>query len=253
MINRLTPLAASKKPLLTCYLPIGDPALPADLAAIYADCGVDVFEVGIPTDDPWMDGPVVAGSMRRTLAAGIDQAFIGKALAKLRSQFARQAMVVMGYDNIRLKELIDGPRPAFDGLLCVGADAGELIAAAASIEADAVAPIPFIAFEMPKADIDRARATRGGYVMLQAAPGKTGSGAELDKHLEKRIASLRQAGICIPILPGFGISSAGQAAAVIQAGADGVIIGSACLQQAQQGAPALRAFLTGLRKAIDGC
>jgi len=244
----------SRRPLLGCYLPIADPALPADLASIYADCGVDIFEVGIPSNDPWMDGPSVARSMHRTLAAGVDRACIGKTLADFNKRFAHQALVIMGYADMQLEQVLREHRPVFDGLLCVGADAGECIASAAAVlDIREVWPIPFISFAMPEKEIEAARMASGGYVMLQAAAGKTGTRSALDKTLGDKIQALKQAGLALPILPGFGISSAEQAAAVIQAGADGVIIGSACLQQAEQGAGALSRFLSGVRAAMDGC
>lgn len=234
-------------------MPIGDPALPGDLAKIYADCGVDIFEVGIPSDNPWMDGPSVAGSMQRTLAAGIDQVFIGKTLLDFSKRFEQQAIVVMSYNNINLEELTRGHSPVFDGLLCVGIDAAELIESVLSIDSDDVLPISFMPYEMFKEDIERVRVSRSAYLMLQASPGKTGIRSEINTDLNKKIETLRNEGITIPILPGFGISSPEQAATAIQAGADGVIIGSACLQHAMQGAAAIREFLTEVRRAIDGC
>ena len=39
------------RPLLACYLPICDPAIAYDLVQVYADCGVDNFEVGILSED----------------------------------------------------------------------------------------------------------------------------------------------------------------------------------------------------------
>ena len=238
--------------MLTCYLPIGDPELPTELADIYADCGVDIFEVGVPSSDPWMDGPSVANSMQRTLAAGIDKAFIGKTLAEFNLRFKQQAIVLMGYPDIDLDSILNEHYPVFDALICVGADAEELLkSVSVPVSLGDVAPISFVPFDMPAETLDYARKANGGYVMLQASPGKTGTRSELDSSLSEKIAMLRDAGVSIPILPGFGISTPEHAAVAIQAGADGVIIGSACLEHAQRGEQEIRRFLAEVRSAID--
>lgn len=237
-------------PLLACYLPLGDPGLPADLALIYAECGVDIFELGIPTDNPWMDGPIVSSSMQRTLAAGVNQAWIGEQLSLLRKQFAMQALVVMGYENLNLADLSPGGKPSFDGLLRAGPDNGGDMSE--KVDLRGVALIPFVSSAMLPDEVANA-IKASGYVMLQAADGKTGLRTALEPDNRDKVTALRRMGIRIPILLGFGISTPKHVAEVIAAGADGVIIGSACLCHAQAGTDSLRQFLTEVRSAMNAC
>ena len=70
--NGLDRLAARARPILACYFPLGDPVFDGGIDAIYRSAGVDIFELGLPSADPYMDGADVAGAMRRALASGAD-------------------------------------------------------------------------------------------------------------------------------------------------------------------------------------
>ena len=49
-IDSLTARFTPGRPAVVCYVPLGDPLAPAsDLLDAYADAGVDVLEIGIPT------------------------------------------------------------------------------------------------------------------------------------------------------------------------------------------------------------
>ena len=90
-----------------------------------------------------------------------------------------------------------------------------------------------------------------GYIMLQAAPGKTGMRQTLDESNREKIKMLKAAGVKVPVLLGFGISTAAQAAAALVMGADGVVIGSASIHYSLMGEEAIRNFLTEVRGAMD--
>lgn len=250
-INALTALHNSKRPLLTCYLPVADPAALDNQAAIYVDCGVDIIELGVPCEKPFMDGAVVAASMQRIIQAGVSQAMIGSEISALRDTYKNLSIVVMGYDNMHLKELLEQGEAKFDGLLRIGdIEETKRLVSHQINNADEVDIIQFIPYEMSEDDVARACSAKG-YIMLQAAAGKTGIRDSLDQSSAEKIEVLKEAGVDIPILLGIGISNAEQAAAAVALGADGVIIGSACLLEAEQGEQRLRSFLTEVRGALD--
>ena len=57
---------------LVPYLMAGhpDPASTLDAAQRLADLGVTALELGVPSPDPHMDGPVIAAAARQALARG---------------------------------------------------------------------------------------------------------------------------------------------------------------------------------------
>src|SRR5437868_11408822 len=46
--SRLEAAFERGRPALICYLPLGDPSAGEGLAELYADCGVDILEIGVP-------------------------------------------------------------------------------------------------------------------------------------------------------------------------------------------------------------
>ncbi len=69
-MNRLDRKLAERRPLLACYLPVGDPLIPVEFIEVYIACGVDILELGMPSHDPYLDGDDVSASMARAIAAG---------------------------------------------------------------------------------------------------------------------------------------------------------------------------------------
>ena len=233
--------------MIACYLPVGDPAIDYDLAQVYFDCGVDIFEVGIPSEDPYVDGVMVTNSMQRVLATKISQRDMGREIASLRTRFADKAIVLMGYENMQLDELAVNGEAPFDGVLRIGSDHFE---GATLYQSHTVDRIIFLPFDERQWDVRTLRYARG-YIMLQAAPGKTGMRRTLDGSNREKIRMLRLAGAKVPILLGIGISTAEQAAAAVEMGADGVVIGSASIFYSMMGEEAIRNFISEVRGAMD--
>lgn len=240
-------LAESGRPLITCYLPVGDPAIDYDLAQVYFECGVDIFEVGIPSEDPYVDGVMVKNSMQRVLATKMSQRDMGREIANLRTHYADKAIVLMGYENMQLHELTVNGKAPFDGVLRIGSDHFE---GATLYQDHSLDRITFLPYDEREWDIQTLRHARG-YIMLQAAPGKTGMRRTLDESNRGKIRMLKVAGAKVPILLGVGISTAEQAAAAVEMGADGVVIGSASIFYSMMGEEAIRNFISEVRGAMD--
>src|SRR5690606_7185360 len=98
--NRLDRVLASKRPLLTCYFPLGDPRMPPDVLQLYADCGVDIVELGVFIANPFMDGRDVAAAMARALYAGFSWDMLGHAAAALRARDGGPAALCMAYADM---------------------------------------------------------------------------------------------------------------------------------------------------------
>jgi tryptophan synthase alpha chain len=247
--NKLDAAFARRGARLVCYLPVGDPRLAFDFTALYADCGVDIVELGMPARRPFADGPLIAGSMRRAFDAGSSFEAPWRAGDTPPDGLA---FVAMTYPEFDWQKFLASPHGwHVDGFLMVGfhdqPDARDMIR---QLHANNIHVIDFLAADFGDDDITR---LAGGtsYIMLQAAAGLTGPRPSLDEDNARKIARLRQAGIHRPVLLGFGISTAAQARRAIELGADGVIIGSACIAHALEGAPSLATFVGEIREALD--
>lgn len=228
--------------LLTAFMTLGDPLALANQAALYVECGVDILEVGVPHSRPFMDGQIVAQSMKRAIRAGVTPVVAHELLHRLRQQFVHTPIVVMGYGDLAPVVHARDGRALADAVLSIwnGVD---------RVPKD-IARIAFVSSKTERHEIAAARDSRS-YVMLQANRGKTGLRSSLPKINVANIRRVRRAGVRAPVLLGFGVSTPEQAALAVHFGADGVVIGSACLQAAQQGEAALRDFLTRVRSALD--
>jgi tryptophan synthase alpha chain len=252
-VNRLDLKLSGTSPLLACYLPVGDPLFPPELADIYAACGVDIVELGMPSADPYLDGPDVAASMARGLAAGGAIDALVAATARIRTAVDGPAPICMCYADLDMAGVMAaGAFDGIDGLLMLGLESR---ADAAQIRADmhvrGIRMIRLVGDDLPPADLAAASAG-DGYLMLQAAAGVTGPRQSLDPANASKITRLRAAALRHKLLLGFGISTGTQAAEAIGFGADGVVIGSMCVRKALEGPDALRAFLTDVRTRLDG-
>jgi tryptophan synthase alpha chain len=251
-MNRLDQLAARKRPILACLLQPGDPELPPRQAEICVENGADILEVSLPYAHPFLDGEVVTQSMQRALAAGMTQSRLERELCGLRESVPSVAVVLMGYRNLKLP----GNRMRtecwrnVDGILKVGSRAFRRPGSPIPVARHLIHRIGFVSDHVGDEELAAAKQA-GGYVMLQACSGRTGVRRGFDRSNAIRIARLRAAGVSIPILLGFGISTPAHARLAMQCGADGVIVGSACTLRALAGEAKLARFVSQLRTAID--
>ena len=237
------------KKLLACYLPFGDPDVSGDLKAVYADCGVDIIELGLPCSNPYADGPVVANSMRRSFEHNPELSGLPQYLESLRETAKEAAVVIMGYEKeINCRRILDKAGDYLDGVLSMGqpADAPKTW----SINNRKLYNICFAPYNLEQQSLEIAK-NSGGYIMLQAVEGTTGMRSELGDLTEK-IRQLKAAQASTPVLLGFGISEIKQVKKSLQMGADGVVIGSKCVDLAiNKNTKALETFLTQIRCALD--
>jgi tryptophan synthase alpha chain len=218
---------------------------------LYEECGVDVVEIGVPAAQPFMDGPTIAGSLWRAAAAGLTPTTAADRIASLRADLPDQAFVWMSYphdDGSLLATLVS--RSGADALL-LPRQARRFGQVAATLERHGLYLIHFLPHDPRLREIAAAARASRGYVMLQAAPGMTGSRRGALRDSASAIALLRRAGVTTPIALGIGLSTPDHVRAALRMGADGVVIGSATVEAAMRGERALRSFLGSLREALD--
>ena len=253
VVNRLDDAFARERPALICYLPLGDPAVPADLADVYVECGVDVLEIGVPAPNPYLDGPAIRDSMDRARAAGVDPRSAAELTARLRERHPDQAAVWMSYGSlVEADELVALARRAEVDAMLFPEPARHFEPLGQALSGAGVHLLHFLSYELPPVDVVAAQSS-GGYLMLQAIPGVTGSWSKRTPLPDgrERIDRLRAAGVDTPIALGVGISTPRQAAQAVAMGADGVIVGSTMVERGLRGRAALRRQLRELRQAVS--
>jgi tryptophan synthase alpha chain len=249
--DRLAAAFAAGHKALIGYLPLGDPRGGDDLPALYADCGVDVLEIGVPGGEPSLDGRTIVESIRRARTAGLSIDAAGELTAGYRAALPEVAMVWMTYPLDDLSRLVQAVgRSGADGLLIPGS-ARSQVRLRQTLARSGVHLIQLLEHDPRLRDVESALAYSSGYLMLQANPARTGARARVLPDSANAIAMLRRLGLETPLALGIGIADAEQARAAIRMGADGVVVGSLIVETMQAGRTALRELLLSLREAID--
>jgi tryptophan synthase alpha chain len=239
------------------YWPVGYPDIPTSLGIFedLAAVGADLIEVGVPFSDPLADGPTIQAATQQALAQGVTPAVCLETVRILRTRGVTVPLVLMGYIN---PILAYGSERFVSAAAAAGAD-GLIIPDLPPDEAAEIETLchqhdlAFICLVAPTSTPERialAAAHSRGFLYLVSVTGITGARAELPPHLTDFVGRVRQH-TDLPLAVGFGISTPAQAAAVA-AVAEGVIVGSALIRQADGADPrsAVAALATSLAQAV---
>jgi tryptophan synthase alpha chain len=235
---------------LICYLPVisTDLSISMDVADVYAKGGVDLVELAIPSDRPWLDGPVIQRLHLNARARRVspDTAFaFGRLVRSKYPQWPITPMtdysVIVSYGTDRFVEqctrmeadAVEIPDyPVFS--------AGDPHAFRTKIENS---HLDFISFcdglsqsqeTSPEYQLfsQIVKGTRG-FLFLMASPGVTGKREHLaSDYLKRAVENIRKVQNKekndFPVIVGFGLSTPEHVRRVVnEVGADGVVIGSA--------------------------
>jgi tryptophan synthase alpha chain len=242
------------RPALVIYLMASDEAVTLADAAVRG--GATALELGIPYSDPLADGPTIQRAAQRALDAGMTPR---KALTILASINERcdVPLVPMTYGAIVEAYGIDAfvrdaAAAGADGLIVADVPPEESDALRTAAGSVAIDLVHLVAPTSAAQRLERAAGASRGFVYLVASVGTTGARDALDPRLANLIGRVKAASGATPVLAGFGISQPKQAASVIAAGGDGVIIGSAAIDAAAAGGVGgLESFVRGIRGALD--
>jgi tryptophan synthase alpha chain len=255
--DTFTRLRAEHRSALMPYVTIGFPRRETTLDLIPAleQAGADMFELGIPFSDPVADGPTIQQAAQRALENGVTLSYCFETVAALRQRGVHVPLLLMGYYNPILRY---GLEKACTELAAAGGD-GWIIPDLPPEESDEfngyahtyhLDVIQFVAPTTPASRIATIASKATGFLYCVSVAGVTGSRPSLSDDLPPFLARVRQHAPNIPLVVGFGISTAEHVEQVSMY-ADGAIVGSAlirCLEQAppdrvvEEGATFVRAL-----------
>jgi tryptophan synthase alpha chain len=220
------------------FLMLGDPDLVTGAALLDAviEGGADMIEVGIPFSDPVADGPVIQAAAKRALNAGVRVGDCLDLIASCRRRHPNIPIGILTYANIvraRVGFVRGVAEAGADSLLIADVPALEAQPFVADMEQAGVEPVLIAAPNTPAPTLQRIARLSRPYTYCVSRAGITGThtGGTFDAALIRRLTSLGAA----PPIFGFGISTADHVRAGLDAGAAGVICGSAIVESAARG------------------
>jgi tryptophan synthase alpha chain len=228
--------AAASRKLLIPYLVAGDPNLKTTAALMHSlvEQGADVIELGIPFSDPSSDGPVIQRGVERALSKGTSLQQVLDLVAEFRQTDDKTGIVLMGYLNpieiMGYQNFVDRASSAgVDGVLIVDLPPSEASELHGMLRANKIDTIFLVAPTTRDERVEDVTALCSGYLYYVSLKGVTGAALTDYASVAASITKLRGL-TTLPIVIGFGIKDAESAAAMGQL-ADGVIIGSALVEQ----------------------
>jgi tryptophan synthase alpha chain len=200
----------------------------------YLEAGADVVELGVPFSDPLADGPVIQAAGDAALRAGATTDGILELAGKLAP---RIPLVLMCYANPILARgagdfAAELSERGVSGLIVPDLPAEEAGDVLAACDAAGVALVPLVAPTTTPERLEMIAAHARGFVYAVSVTGTTGERELLEETVAELIARAARGGL--PVAVGFGISTPAQAAAVADAGADGVVVGSRLVRAAAE-------------------
>jgi tryptophan synthase alpha chain len=195
--------------------------------------GTDILELGVPFSDPVADGPTIQRADERSLASGTSTDAVFSIVRELRKE-TDVPIVFLTYYNTVYRRGIDrfyreAGEAGVDGILVADMPVEESDEVTAIAERYGIDPIFLITQTTSDERIKKIASRARGYLYLVAVLGVTGVRDEVSAgaiYLLERVRKITS----IPLALGFGISTPGHAKVCEQAGADGIIVGSAIVR-----------------------
>ncbi len=218
------------------FVMLGDPDLATSAAILDALVagGADMIEVGIPFSDPVADGPVIQAAAERALAQGVTTRECFALLRDFRARHSQVPVGVLTYANLVLARGRDAFYAAaadagVDSVLVADVPLFEAVPFVASAREHDIVPVLIAAPNTPRETLRGIADLGGGYTYCVARAGVTGIGDAVALNHDELFATLAAFGAPPPVL-GFGIAEPAHVRAALDAGAAGVISGSAIVR-----------------------
>jgi tryptophan synthase alpha chain len=239
--SKFRELRARNEGALIAYLTGADPAPEAfhSNALALVEGGADILEVGIPFSDPIADGPVIQASSQRALARGATPSIVLGQIGRLSKSIDVPIVVLTYYNPViasGLEKFMDAAESSgVNGIVVPDLPAEESDPLRKAGETHHIDTIflasPNTSHARMKSILHRSR----GFLYLVSLFGTTGARKELSPIAVEAVKSVKKlAKNSIPVAAGFGISRPEQVSTLIQAGADGAIVGSVLVEIVNQ-------------------
>ncbi len=221
------------------FVTAGDPT-PDDTVDIVNSMirgGADLIELGLPFSDPIADGVVIQKASERSLNAGMNPDLF----FELAKKIEKVPKVCLTYYNIVLQRGLDKfardcTESGIDGLIVPDLPVEEATPLLLACNKHDINLIFLVAQTTTEERLQKILEVSRGFLYVVSLLGVTGARKELSGTINPLIRKVKQASDKIPLAVGFGISNPKQVKEVCDAGADGVIVGSAFVKIIEENA-----------------
>jgi tryptophan synthase alpha chain len=236
MDKKFADLKSEGRPALVTYFMAGDPDYETSLAIMKAlpGAGADIIELGAPFSDPMADGPAIQMAGQRALKAGQTLIKTLEMAREFRKDDQTTPLVMMGYYN---PIYVHGVDRFLDEAVEAGIDGLIIVDLPAEMDDELCIPalakgINFIRLATPTTDdrrLPKVLQNTSGFVYYVSMTGITGSALPDPSKIASAVHRIK-GHTDLPVCVGFGVKTA-EHARLIGAAADGVVVGTAIVNQ----------------------
>jgi tryptophan synthase alpha chain len=227
-----------KEAALVAYVMGGDPDLETSSSVIDAVVrgGADIVEVGIPFSDPIADGKSIKAADVRSLAAGTTSSKVLELIAGAKARHPGVPIVAMTYYNILysngLEKFLAAARAhGVDGLIVPDLPFDEIQEYAPLAKRYGLDAVLLAAPTTTPARMKAIAKHTSGFLYLVSLTGVTGARADVQQSTVGLIRSTKKFAGKVPVAVGFGIATPEHVRAIVAAGADAAVVGSAIVDR----------------------
>ncbi len=260
--------AGEKRAALVAYITGCDPDAERSLAVASAvvDGGADVLEVGIPFSDPLADGEANQLAAERAIASGTNTLTVLDLIAKIRAKFADIPIVIFTYLNptafsseFSFEQFCEkSVSSGADAVLCLDLTPEEdknqkPSSYSKTLKKHGLGIVSLVAPTSPETRIPRLAKFADSFIYYVSREGVTGEAKTFSANFADRIRLIKRHSK-LPVVVGFGISSAEHVRAAASTGVDGVVVGSAIVRRieayskGQETLSGIQNFVSDLKK-----
>ena len=255
MPEKLSEMLKRRKALVV-FSTVGDPLTwNGKVMEVLASSGVDAFELGIPTRLAKYDGPTIRASYKRALRSGVDEKC---AVSLIKEVKGLTNKILFTYYEVALAY-------GLEDLVSSGAEAGIKCVLFPDLLIDYHESLEDYVKICKKYNLEYAffiTSCFPHHLMVKLAkldPSfiylglMASTGILLPLAINRNIKIIKNLVGETPLLVGFALNNPQQVSLCADAGADGVVVGSAILKLLEGGfeAAKLKSFVTGLKEALS--
>ena len=246
---------AEGRAALVAYVMAGEPDAKSDVdhaRAVLAEA--DVLEIGVPFSDPVADGPTIERAATRALARGVKMEHALALARQLRAESAKPILLMTYYNPVLQRGLDrfagEAAAAGVDGVILPDVPLEESATARAALRAKGLGVVQLASPATPAARFARLAEATDGFLYVVSSFGVTGARDAMPPESVETVRRAAEAcGGRVPFAVGFGVSRPEHVRQLHDAGAPGVVVGSAIVGRIEKGESpeAVRGFVRGLK------
>jgi tryptophan synthase alpha chain len=227
---------------LICYVVGGYPDISTskDIIISLIKGGADIIEIGIPFSDPIADGTTIQDAIQSSLSLGTTPDMCLELASNIRKTFPDIPLIIMTYSNILFRKgytqfAQQAKECGIDGFIIPDIPIEEAKEYLDAVQNKGISTIFLVSPNTSEKRLKIINKIGTGFLYVISIYGTTGERKDFEEYTIESIKRVKKViADNLPVAVGFGISNPQHVKYMIDAGADGVIIGSAIIKKIKE-------------------